>query len=65
MSPSLQTDFKTADTDTNTDQDIEKNLVGVAAPLGGRFPFGGRGSCRRCLLRPFCSREPSCGSGAV
>lgn len=27
----LQTDFKTADTDVNTDQDIEKNLVGTEA----------------------------------
>lgn len=27
----LQTDFKTADADANTDQDIEKNLVGTEA----------------------------------
>lgn len=30
-----QTDFKAADADVNTDQDIEKNLVGIKASCSG------------------------------
>lgn len=33
-----QTDFKTADMDVNTDQDIEKNLVGIEARPSGPGP---------------------------
>lgn len=44
-----QTDFKAADADVNTDQDIEKNLVGIEA-LGS-----GLGSATRTPRQRNCS----------